>query len=197
MDASTPPDAPNLSADVLPEPEDQIRGAVLDVLSTLLGDFSERDAVLEIVGKLVSRNAELEQRLARIASRFKKSERVSRAQLVLFLDALERGEGEPELDDEDEDDEIDEANGDLRKASGIDEETGDKELDAVKTRKPPRQPRTRKPLPKHLRRVDNVIAVPAEKRPCPTCGARQTRARPGLAGRDRQVRRRTAASPSE
>jgi transposase len=155
---------------LLPEPDDDLRGSVLDVLGTLLGDFEERDTVLEIVGKLVSRNDELEQRLARIASRFKKSEKVSRAQLVLFVDALDRGEGEPELEDE-EPDELGEVNGELREASGIDSEASDEELAALKTRRPPRQPRTRKPLPAHLRRVDNVIEVPAEKRACPKCGA--------------------------
>lgn len=173
MDASQPPpDAPDLSADVLPDSEDDLRGTVLDVLSTLLGDFGERDAVLGIVKKLVSRNAELEQRLARMASRFKKSEKVSKAQLVLFLDAVERGEGEPEVEgaDEGESDEVDQANDELRKASGIDEESRDEELEALKTSKPRRQPRTRKPLPGHLRRVDNVIEVPAEERPCPKCG---------------------------
>ena len=76
-----------------PEPasaEPELRGSVLDVLRTLLGDHHERDAVLSIVGQLVARNTDLERRAARLAARFKPSEQVSTAQLVLLLDALKR-----------------------------------------------------------------------------------------------------------
>jgi transposase len=37
--------------------------------------------------------------------------------------------------------------------------------------KPRRQPPLRKPLPPHLRRVDNLLAVPETERACPRCGA--------------------------
>jgi len=85
IEASSPDEpAPAASA----EPE--LRGSVLDVLRTLLGDFQERDAVLSIFSKLVARNADLERRVARLGARFKPSEQVSTAQLVLFLDALKR-----------------------------------------------------------------------------------------------------------
>jgi hypothetical protein len=79
-----------------------LRGSVLDVLRTLLGDHQERDTVLAIVSKLVARTTELERRLARGDTPFKVSEKVSTAQLVLFLDALKRGAGGPEHDDTDE-----------------------------------------------------------------------------------------------
>ena len=54
----------------------ELRGSVLAVLEALLGDFSERKAVLAIVGKLVADNAQLARRLARLSG-FKKSEKRS------------------------------------------------------------------------------------------------------------------------
>jgi hypothetical protein len=75
--------------------EPVLRGPVLDVLRTLLGDHQERDTVLSIVGELVARNTDLERRFARMAARYKPSEKVSTAQLVLFLDAIKRSLGEP------------------------------------------------------------------------------------------------------
>ncbi|HET9992728.1 MAG TPA: IS66 family transposase zinc-finger binding domain-containing protein [Kofleriaceae bacterium] len=110
-------------------------------------------------------------RLARIAARFKKSEKVGKAQLVLFLDALRRGEGEPEVAGDESPDEIDEADARLRGASGIDAENPDEDLATLQTRKPPRQPPTRAAAPAHLSRVDNPILVPPEQRACPKCGA--------------------------
>jgi transposase len=147
----------------------ELRGSVLDVLSTLLPAFDERDTVLAIVETLVAENAEMTRRLARIASRMKKSEKVSKAQLVLFLDALGRGEGEPETEEAGEPDEVDHADEKLRTASGIDDEKADDELAALTTRVP-RQPPVRRPPPEHLPRVDNPIAVPPAQRACPTCG---------------------------
>lgn len=161
-------DEADVTADLPPTSE--LRGSPLQVLSTLLCDFEQRDTVLEIVQQLVARNSELEQRLARIASRFKKSEKVSKAQLVLFIDALRRGEGEPEVSGGDEHDELGEADATLREASGIDSASEDEELDKLKTRRPPRQPHGRTEAPAHLRRIDNPIAVPAEQRGCPRCG---------------------------
>jgi transposase len=170
MNVSPPAPGPELPAELLPEPESELRGSVLEVLNALLGDFAERDTVLSLVGQLVARNAELEQRLARIASRFKKSEKVSKAQLVLFLDALQRGEGEPETEPAVSAEE-DDADRDLRESSGIDEREPDEDLDRLKTRRPRRQPPSRTPAPAHLPRVDNPIEVPADQRPCPRCGA--------------------------
>ena len=160
MDAST---------DTLPSGS-ELRGSVLEVLSQVLGDFAERDVVMGIVGKLVAENADMARRLARIAARFKKSEKVGKAQLVLFLDALQRGEGEPETDEGNGPDEVDEADAKLRTASGIDDKPADDDLSRLKT-KPPRQPANRTSPPAHLRRVDNLIPVPADQRACPRCGA--------------------------
>ncbi len=165
-DATTTTDA---SAETPPASE--LRGSVLDVVRTLLAD-NDGEAILEIVGKLVAENAEMSRRLARIASRFKKSEKVGRAQLVLFLDALQRGEGEPETEEGDGPDELDEADAKLRAASAVDDKKDD-DLAKLTTR-PPRQPANRAPAPAHLRRVDNPLLVPAAQRACPTCGAERT-----------------------
>lgn len=163
----------NTSADLSTvEPSTSERsGSVIDVLSALLPNFGERDTVLAIVRRLVAENAEMTQRLARIAVRFKKSEKVGKAQLILFLDALQRGEGEPETEARGPD-EIEDADAQLLAASGADElkaDDGDQDLAALKTR-PPRQPRSRVADTSHLPHVPNPIAVPAEQRPCPKCG---------------------------
>src|SRR5215217_7409078 len=96
-------------------PSGELRGSVLEVVGALRTE-NDWDAVLEVVRKLVAENEDMMRRLARIASRFKKSEKVGKAQLVLFLDALQRGEGEPETDDESGPDEVDEADAKLRTA---------------------------------------------------------------------------------
>ena len=136
---------------------------MLEVLKALLADFDERDAVLGIVGKLVAENSTMAQRLARIAARFKTSEKISKAQLVLFADALRRGEGEPELeaDDAQEPDELDTADERLRAAAGLDDKEA-ADLAKLRTGRPPPQPHSRAAAPEHLPRVDNPIAVPAD-----------------------------------
>jgi transposase len=139
---------------------------VLDVLRVLLADFEGRDQILAIVGRLLLRNAELEQQLAKTL--FKKSEQVSTAQLLLALGALgltgpsaspsaDDGRVQPEA--------LDDADSKLRQASGIDDPKPEK------TPRPPRQPRTRTPAPPHLERIPNKIPVPPAERACPTCGA--------------------------
>lgn len=153
-------------------PTSELRGSILDV-ARALREENDWDAVLAILSKLVAENADMSRRLARIASRFKKSEKIGRAQLVLFVDALGRGEGEPESDDDTEGvDELDEADARLRAVSGIDDKPDD-DLGKVRTR-PPRQPANRAPAPDHLRRVDNPLLVPSAQRACPQCGAERT-----------------------
>jgi transposase len=166
-----PTTTPDASTEIPSEGE--LRGSVLDVARALRED-NNWDAMLAIVSKLVAENADMTRRLARIASRFKKSEKVGRAQLVLFLDALQRGEGEPETDEAQVDgpDELDEADAKLRAASGIDDDNDD-DLAKLTTR-PPRQPANRAPAPDHFRRVDNPLAVPAPQRACPRCGTERT-----------------------
>jgi transposase len=148
----------------------ELRGSVLDVLSTLLPDFNERETVLAIVRKLVAENESMMRRLERVASRFRKTERVGKAQLVLFLDALQRGEGEPETEaDDGGPDEIDEADEKLRAASGANDLTNDAELAALKTRRTP-QPESKLPDTSKLSVVPNPLLVPEADRACPICG---------------------------
>lgn len=137
------------------------RGAVLDVLRELLAQAPNREEVLAIAAKLVERNEELEERLARLMSPSKKNEGVSAAQLQLFISELNNDANEetgitPEQAA---------ANERLRDASGID--------DNKKTVRPchRRQPSLRQTAPANLRRVPNPISVPPEQRACPRCGA--------------------------
>lgn len=157
------------------------RGEVVEVARELL-DQGRSDDVLSLLAELAAQNSELtrraaeattradqlEKRLEKMLARVKKSEVVSKAQLVLFMDALSRGEveDEPPGDSPSPDDPRTDANERLREASGID----DPDDDEPKTRPPRNQPRGRKPPPPHLPRVANPIPVPADERPCPRCG---------------------------
>jgi transposase len=131
------------------------------MLQALLQERRDSD-VVTLVAKLVARNSELEQRLARLGSRIHKNEGVSEGQLKLFMDMLSA-----ESDDEAEvDPALADANEKLRAASGIDEPT-QKERNAARKRQPP----LRQPAPAHLRRVDNPIKVPEAERRCRQCGS--------------------------
>jgi transposase len=132
------------------------KGPVLDVLKSLL-ESGRSEEVVSLVEKLVARNSELEQRLAQLLSRGHKNEGVSIAQLKLFAEMLST-EATAAAD------EIADANKKLRETSGID---AAKAPAAAKKR----QPALRRPIPPGLRRVDNDLAVPAEERKCPVCGA--------------------------
>lgn len=162
---------PDVSAET---PASELRGSVIDVVRALLAD-NDSDAVLEIVSKLVAENADMSQRLAQVRSRFKTSEKIGRAQLVLFADALHRGEGEDLADEAEADgpDEVDDADASLRAASGIDDEPQAGDLGKLRTN-PPRPPKTRAAVPAHLRRVDHPLLVPADRRACPLCGTERT-----------------------
>jgi transposase len=161
-----PPDETEPAASTEPV----LRGPVLDVLRSLLAGHQERDTVLSIVGELVARNTDLERRIARMAARYKPSEQVSTTQLVLFLDALKRNQGESASESAALDGHaaLVAADDELRAASGIDDNEDD-DVSKLRTPPPPRQPRSPVP-PAHLRRVDNPIAVPAAHRACPRCG---------------------------
>lgn len=155
----------------------ELRGPVLDVLRALLANFEERDTIIAIVEQLLAHNqkltiekTELQKRLEKLLSAPKKNEGVSTAQLLLALGTLGLGAsaspaagGEARM----QPDELDQADAKLRNASGVDEEK-------KTTEKPPRQPRTRTPLPTHLPRVENVILVPADERACEKCGRDRT-----------------------
>lgn len=125
---------------------------MLEAARVLLDEGRAED-VLELLSKLVARNNELERLLAQVRSSGKKNEGVSTAQLLLLLGGL----AEPAKDLADADEK-------LRAASEIDK-TGPEDEP-----KPKRQPSLRKPLPKDLRRVENIIRVPDAERPCPHCG---------------------------
>lgn len=139
------------------------RGPVLDVLRGLLAEDRDEE-VLALFKKLVARNSELEIRLVEMLRR-RTNEGVSRAQLRLFLDALQAGEPGESTSDETRDS----ADEQLCKASGIDRETEEKEAE-----KPAKQPPLRNPPPPEAPRVENLIAVPAEERACPKCGGERT-----------------------
>ena len=157
------------SAVIAERPSSEVRGSVLDVVRTLLAE-NDGAAILELVGKLVAENADMSRRLALAQRSFKTSEKIGRAQLVLFVDALARGEGEADADGPDE---LDEADALLRMASGIDDTKDDDKIGRCRTR-PPRLPAQRAPVPDHVRRVDNPLRVPADRRPCPRCGTERT-----------------------
>jgi transposase len=153
-------------------PTTELRGSVIEVARALRED-NDWDAVLALLGKLVAENADMSRRLAQVRRSFKTSEKVGRAQLVLFADAIARGEGDPDDDPSaDGPDELDEADAKLRTASGIDEKPED-DL-AKRTTRPPRQPANRTRAPDHVRRVDNPLLVPTRQRPCPRCGTERT-----------------------
>src|SRR5664279_2411034 len=139
-----------------------LKGPVLDVLKSLL-QSGRSDEVVALVEKLVARNGELEKRLAQILSRGHKNEGVSAAQLKLFVDALSKeSEG-----NEGGASELSSANEKLRAASEIDKRSNENN-DGPKDKA---QPPMRRPIPTGLRRVENPIAVPAQERRCPQCGA--------------------------
>jgi transposase len=143
-----------------PEPtvapqETQRRGQVLEVLRELLAQ-GNTEQVLAVVAKLVARNTELEKRLAEAQSRGKKNEGVSSAQLRLLLEGLTGAANEPQQM----------ADAKLREASGID----NKRDEPTEKQARKKQPAVRRPMPKNLRRVDNLIVVPEQERPCPRCG---------------------------
>lgn len=158
-------------------------GEVVDVLRGLLAGGRDED-VVSLVTQLAANNAELAVRAAkvevletenatltkrttelarqleRLLARYKKSEQVSKAQLVLFIDALSRGEAGDVTEEGDARRDADQA---LRTASRIDEG------DEPKT-KPPRKQPVRKPAPPQIPRIPNPIVVPSADRPCPRCG---------------------------
>ena len=165
VDQDAAPTTTDVSAET---PVNELRGSVLDVVRTLRDD-NDWDAVLEIVSKLVTENADMSRRLAQVKRSFKTSEKISSAQIMLFVDALARSEGA----EADGPDELDEADAKLRMSSGIDDTQHEDEI-AKRATRPPRQPANRGPAPENARRVENPLLVPADQRPCPRCGTERT-----------------------
>ena len=134
-----------------PTTHKELRGSVLDVLRELLSGRRDED-ILALVSKLVARNNELELLLAKMRESKNRGERVSSAQLDLFLDKLrEQSEGE-----------LQQANDKLEQAAKANGGRPDRPA-------PPKQPPVRRPPPPGLRRVPNPIPVPEQERPCPIC----------------------------
>ena len=142
--------------------ETERRGEVLEVLRELLAERRDGE-VFDLVSQLVSQNAALQRQLAEILMRRRKGEGVSSAQLKLFLSEL----------DKEEDPELEQTNKELAKSAGLDPSQAEQPKKRPK-RKPPAQPRSRQPFPPELRRIDNPITIPAERRPCPVCGAERS-----------------------
>lgn len=131
----------------------ELRGDVIKVLSELLA-AGRHDEVLALVTKLLSRNHELELLLQKQREGKNRGEHVSPAQLLLLLQGLRQSSPEA----------LAEANRTLEEAA---EEHGGR----PERTKPDKQPAVRRKPSPRLRRVDNLISVPEQERPCPTCGA--------------------------
>lgn len=131
----------------------EARGPVLDMLRGLLAE-GKNEQVMRLVAQLLSRNVELEKRLAkRRLPGDNDSEGVSSEQLELLLHALQE-----------------EANASLQQAHEKLKQASHAPDKPEALAKPPKQPALRRPLPPNLRRVQNPIAVPDAERACPTCG---------------------------
>jgi len=135
--------------------KNELRGTVLDVVRELL-EKGRGEEIIEVVSKLVSRNAELEVLLGKLRDRNRR-ERVSNDQLDLFIDKL-RAAVDGELADAD------------ARLNDTAEKNGGRDKDKKAAGTPERQPPARRPPPPGLRRVDNPIPVAPEDRPCPICG---------------------------
>ena len=135
---------------------------VIDAVKTLLEEGA-RDDVIKLVSDLVARNEELELALAKKLRGFKTTEKVSPAQLALFLEKVANDESAPQPDGD----------------APTNEETPADQLGALvnaerqrrateETKPPPKRP-SKKPFAPSLERQDNVLKVPNEERPCPDC----------------------------
>jgi transposase len=143
---------------------EQWRGSVLGVLRKLVNGHEHDQKIVAIFEKLVARNSELELMLM---ARRHKGEGVSAAQLMLFLESLKQPQSEAGAAEAIEacSAALQAANDMLRDISGIDRCSAAEE----KSKAPP-QPRVRAPFPESLERIEDVIRVPDNERPCPKCG---------------------------
>ena len=136
---------------------------VLELIQELLA-AGRIEEVVALVAKLVSRNSELERLLHDVKTKGKSREGVSTAQLVLLIGGLS-AETNPALA---------EVDAKLRASAGLEEKQRRDEAEAAERKSKRREGQTRRPLPAHLARVDNIIPVPEAQRPCPLCGAART-----------------------
>lgn len=146
----------------------QDRAKVLDDLQSLLQERRD-EVVIQLVEKLILRNAELEEKLALFnARRGTKNEGISTDQLQLFLNAMGLNpdvllrEADASLLDASKNDEA-------KDEPGKGEDESEKGGKLPNKNRPPKQPPVRRPPPAHLRRVPNPISVPESERACPCC----------------------------
>lgn len=154
---TTPSPSPTPASD-----KQERRGPVLEVLRELLAQGRD-DEVVDLVGQLVAQNNALQRQLSELLMRRRKGEGVSSAQLKLFLQELQA----------EEDEALEQENQELAKAAGLDPSSPNPPK-RRRNRQRPRQPRSNKPLPPELRRIDNPIRVPDQERACPVCGTERT-----------------------
>ena len=145
---------------------------MVEVVRELLAE-GRRSEIEALVKTLVSRNSELERRLAMVGLKGRKDERISRNQLLLFMGALDENDVAANEDDPDAP-ALGEVDDKLRDVSGIDDDDAAENAALERETTPPAQPPVRKPPPAHLTRVDNPLNVPPEERRCPKCGAERT-----------------------
>ena len=148
---------------------------MLEVVQRLLRGRDHGREVLAVFRKLVARNGELELQLHELKSRRNKGEGVSTSQLLLLLEGLEPSEpssnGDTDKDLAPCSPDAQEANEQLRKASGFGESCG---AQTPPPQKPPPQPSVRRPFPEQLKRTEVVIRVPEDERACPKCSQEGT-----------------------
>jgi transposase len=144
--------------------DDDSGGSPLDQVRALLAS-GDADEVIALFANLLADNGALQRQLAELSrKRFKTSEAVSSAQLRLLLMELgqggeaaspgERAEADEELAATADLDALKDADGDAKK----------------KSKKKKAKQAARRPFPDKLRRVVNLLSVPAGERSCPKCG---------------------------
>lgn len=139
------------------KPQGETRGPLMEMLAQLLAERRD-EPVKKLFAQVLLRNSELEKRLAkRRLGAANESEGITSAQLEMFLQALKE-----------------EANAALQEANEKLEHAAKALEKQPAASKPPKQPALRRPAPEHLRRVENIILVPPEQRPCPFCGKERT-----------------------
>jgi transposase len=125
----------------------------MEMLGMLLTQGRD-EQVVKLFAQVLARNGELEKRLAkRRLGGDNESEGITTAQLDLFLAALKE-----------------EANAALQAANEKLQQAAKAPDKSPAAPKPPKQPALRRPIPDNLRRVENIIPVPRDQRPCPFCG---------------------------
>jgi len=148
--------------------DDGSKANPIDKARALL-DAGKTDEVLALISDLAANYAAAKRQLSELGSKgYKTSEVVSAAQLHLLLTDLAKAAEQTEAGPS----ELDEADAELNKSADLDalkDERKKKKKKNKNKNKNKKRPSER-PFPDKLRRVDNPIPVPDDKRPCPKCG---------------------------